>query len=171
MHEWSLQLGSWCWRQGVVLPHNTIFLPLSVYDSTHPNADTTRHSDKRATPLGFCCISIHSFCRKHNLVKTALFPSSVYSSCKHTANPPPPPHSLNLSFTRKHPPSLLYRFYVVYVLVVDAQNCCGHSCLYFIYFFHFPFSAMTSAFLCTIPQIRPTKLALQKGWHRQQLLM
>lgn len=81
--------------------------------------------------------------------------SSMHPGCRPSVPHPSPTHNPDPSSMRKHKLSLFYHFHIV-VLVVDSVRC--HSCI-------FPklYSAsMTSVSLCTIPQTRPTKLALRR---------
>lgn len=128
----------------------------------YPNTDSnmTCHSEREQCHRGLLqACPLCNFGREHNSTMAALrlrALGSMHPGCKPSA--PTLAHPQNPSSTRKHPQSLLYHFCIVYLLVVDSHSRCCHSCIFF------PFSSapMTSVFPCTIPQTRPTKLALKK---------
>lgn len=159
MHEWSLLLVSLCWKQQVRSGSPTQYDFASIITQTAIWHVTVTESNA----TGDCCRSTH-YASSVGSITPQWQPSvlTVWAAYPQAANPTTPPPLPILTHPQPKPLiyslSLLYRFCVVLhigfwysrVIVVTVVAL-------------LPFSspAMTSVFPCTIPQTRPTKLALK----------
>lgn len=131
----------------------------------------TRHSEREsATPLATaaCWPTVRLRWGTELHSGSPLPPISGQRAARLQPQVPPPlahPQPRYLSSTRKHPLSRFTGYLIVDLLVVDSHSCCcSHSCIVS------PLCSapMTSVSPCTIPQTRPTKLALMKGQDNKQ---
>lgn len=132
----------------------------------------TRHSERERAQRHWRPLRAGPLCDsggEQNSTVAALrlqSPDNVQPGCDPKCPPPlAHPQPRYLSSTRKHPLSRFTGYLIVDLLVVDSHSCCcSHSCIVS------PLCSapMTSVSPCTIPQTRPTKLALMKGQDDKQ---
>lgn len=177
MHEWSV--GFHCAEDkkgwGVALRRNTVSLWSSTRETQVTLTQTAiwhvtvRERERNAT--GDRCEPAHCATPVGNRTpqwQPSPPPISGQRAARLQTQVPPPlahPQPRYLSSTRKHPLSRFTGYLIVDLLVVDSHSCCcSHSCIVS------PICSapMTSVSPCTIPQTRPTKLALVRGQDNKQ---
>lgn len=89
-------------------------------------------SQWESNATGDCCKLAH-YATSVGSTAALLPPRSEQRACRlQTQQPhPSPPTAPTPPFPRKHPQSLLYFFCIGYLLVIDSQSRCCHSCITF----------------------------------------